>query len=155
MRIKTIKNAGFTLIELMIAVAIVGILATVAIAQYQDYTIRAQVSEGIQLTGAVKTQIGELYAQTGDLAAIMVDGGSGIPYDFKATGKYSQVWTIQYGAIEVIFNQPATNKKLSGSTAQLLLKPVEMPDGTLQWLCGPGLNMEKRFLPSSCQDAIL
>ena len=73
---KTLQK-GFTLIELMIVVAIIGILAAIAIPAYQDYTIRAQVSEGLSLASDIKAGVAEYMAQTGDWPLDLVEAGLG------------------------------------------------------------------------------
>ena len=83
---KTIQK-GFTLIELMIVVAIIGILAAIAIPAYQDYTIRAQVTEGLNLAGAVKAAVAETYARRGAWPADLADAGRR-PARRRSRGKY-------------------------------------------------------------------
>jgi type IV pilus assembly protein PilA len=133
---------GFTLIELMIVVAIIGILAAIAIPAYQDYTIRSQVTEGLNLAGAVKAAVAETYAQTGawpaDLvAAGIVDaGGAATP----PSGKYVTDLQISNGTINITYGGQA-NQNITG--AILSLVPRVSANDDVVWLCGynDGTNM--------------
>ena len=120
---------GFTLIELMIVVAIIGILAAIAIPAYQDYTIRAQVTEGMNLAGALKTAIAESYAQTGawpaDLAALEIDNAP--------SGKYVTGVTIDTGTIVITYGNQA-NANIVPET--LSLRPRVSTNDDVVWLCG-------------------
>src|SRR5687767_6608868 len=110
---------GFTLIELMIVVAIIGILAAIAIPAYQDYTIRAQVTEGLNLASDLKAGVGELYAQNGDWATIDLDaiGVSGGPT--AKSGKYVSQINVAAGVITITFGNQANAANLAGQTLSL------------------------------------
>jgi len=143
------KQKGFTLIELMISVAIVGILAAFAVPAYQDYVLRSQVSEAILLMEGVKADIEEQYAQEGDLASIMADGGVGLRNNkMPLAGKYATVWTIQGGQIMAIMNGPSASKKFNYDW--VVLKPTETGKGNLIWSCPSYGGMPKKWLPTSC-----
>ena len=119
---------GFTLIELMIVVAIIGILAAIAIPAYQDYTIRAQVVEGLTLAGPVKTAVADYYAKHGDWP---VDAdAAGVP---PVTGKYFDSITVASGSVVITYGG-AANDRLAGQ--QLILLPGVTPSGDVAWICG-------------------
>jgi type IV pilus assembly protein PilA len=123
---------GFTLIELMIVVAIIGILAAIAIPAYQDYTIRSQVSEGLTLAGAAKAAVAETFSQTGAPPANRTQAGmSGTATD--TSGKYVQSVEVTNGTITVMYGHEA-NAKITDAT--LALTPYETADASVAWKCG-------------------
>ncbi len=142
------KQQGFTLIELMIVVAIIGILAAVAIPSYQDYTARAQVSEGVSLTSQYKTSLAEYFASGNDFGSVTPSlmGGT-------TAGKY--VSSISFsggsgGTISVVasFGNNAA-QAITGDTFAIMTT-----DGGNTWNCGAdatGTSLDAKYLPGSCK----
>lgn len=122
---------GFTLIELMIVVAIIGILAAIAIPAYQDYVVRSQVSEALAMAGAAKASVAEFYANRGAWPADNDEAGMGAASDIK--GKYVDQITVDNGGITIRFGGDV-NQKISGAT--LGLSPAASPNDDVVWKCG-------------------
>lgn len=140
---------GFTLIELMIVVAIIGILASIAIPAYQDYIIRAQVSEGPTLASGIKTTISEIWSNEGELDEADTDN-AGIPPATDVKGNYVSKIDVLNGLITVTYGGPNANAKLSTSET-LLISPITNV-GSIQWTCkSGGSTLPDKYLPSSCR----
>ena len=146
------KQQGFTLIELMIVVAIIGILAAIAIPAYQDYTIRAQVSEGLSLAAGAKASVTEYYQDRGFYPG--TNQNAGISTNTSITGNYVSQVTIGGGIITVQYssnNPQQANQAING--AQLQLSPVTNA-GSVDWNCraiAAPLSTQSKWLPSACR----
>ena len=144
-QIKKNIQKGFTLIELMIAVAIVGILSAVALPAYQDYTIRAQVTEGISLASGAKAGIVEYHANKGILPA----AGTDVDFD-GASGKYvSSVAIGAGGVITATFGNDANSKITAATANTITLTPAETTEGNVEWACAGTVDLKYR--PASCK----
>ncbi|HGG9537279.1 TPA: pilin [Neisseria meningitidis] len=154
---------GFTLIELMIVIAIVGILAAVALPAYQDYTARAQVSEAILLAEGQKSAVTEYYLNHGEWPKNNTSAGVASSSTIK--GKYVKEVTVANGVITATMLSSGVNKEIQGKKLSLWAK---RQDGSVKWFCGQpvernanaddvaadGTNkIDTKHLPSTCRDA--
>lgn len=143
---------GFTLIELMIVIAIIGILAVIALPAYQDYTARAQVSEAISLMEGQKSAVVEYYADKGKWPTNNAQAGIAVATDIK--GKYvAQVAVGANGALTATMKNTDVNNDIKGKT--VVLSPdvtgnAASSKGSFTWTCKKG-TVDSKFLPSSCR----
>lgn len=139
-------QSGFTLIELLIVVAIIGILAAIAVPAYQDYTARAQVSEGLQLASSTQTGIAAFFQQNGTFTGAS-SGSGGLPA--AQTGKFSSL-SATNGLITVTMAATGVASDIQSDT--WLLSPTAASSG-LAWKCkvGGGQAIDSKYLPSGCQ----
>ncbi|HHA4648644.1 TPA: pilin [Neisseria meningitidis] len=160
---------GFTLIELMIVIAIVGILAAVALPAYQDYTARAQVSEAILLAEGQKSAVTEYYLNHGKWP----DGNSdaGVATSSEIKGKYVEKVEVKNGVVTAEMKSSGVNKEIQGKKLSLWAK---RQNGSVKWFCGQPVTraanntakdavtaandnsnngINTKHLPSTCRDA--
>ncbi|HEZ5405106.1 TPA: pilin [Neisseria meningitidis] len=156
---------GFTLIELMIVIAIVGILAAVALPAYQDYTARAQVSEAILLAEGQKSAVTEYYLNHGEWPANNSSAGVATSAsDIK--GKYVQSVEVKNGVVTATMLSSNVNNEIKGKKLSLWAK---RQDGSVKWFCGQPVTraanakddvaaatgtdkIDTKHLPSTCRD---
>ncbi|EPI8198878.1 pilin [Neisseria gonorrhoeae] len=160
---------GFTLIELMIVIAIVGILAAVALPAYQDYTARAQVSEAILLAEGQKSAVTEYYLNHGEWPEN--NTSAGVASSDKIKGKYVQKVEVAKGVVTAQMASTGVNKEIQGKKLSLWAR---RQDGSVKWFCGQpvqradnadndavtadgtdgttGTKIETKHLPSTCRD---
>jgi type IV pilus assembly protein PilA len=137
-------QSGFTLIELMIVIAIVGILATFAIPAYQDYVARSQAGEGYALSDGYKTAVGDIYMDEGDFAD--ADSGSfGIPVATTIKGNYVSNVSITDGTIVALLGVNAS-AAIAGET--IALEPTNN-GGSISWTCR--FSGDAKYAPKACR----
>ncbi|GAA4648661.1 pilin [Kistimonas scapharcae] len=139
---KDVKQQGFTLIELMIVVAIIGILSAVAIPAYQDYTKRAHVSEGLNLASGVKAAISEYYATEGTWPLNNASAG----LDASLAGNAVTGVVVSNDTITITYNT-----KVDSGSPTLVLKAAAT-SGAITWQCGGnGSSINSKYLPANCR----
>ncbi|OQS40825.1 pilin [Chromobacterium haemolyticum] len=139
------SQQGFTLIELMIVVAIIGILAAIAIPAYQDYTKRARVSEGLSLASAAKTAVAEYYASNGSFPGTNASAG------LQATISGNSVTSVAVGTNGVITVTYSTTL-IDATKNQLTLTPTASA-GSITWICAASgtSGLSTQWLPANCR----
>ncbi len=147
---------GFTLIELMIVVAIIGILAAIAVPAYTDYTVRSRVTEGLNLAGAAKLDVSETWQSAGDLTGL----GKAFATNWKATKYVANVAIADAdGTITVLYNVTATGIPQLGGTNTIILTPKvagaaigagSTESGNIDWDCKGG-SVVPKFRPTNCR----
>ncbi|EMT4924197.1 pilin, partial [Neisseria gonorrhoeae] len=154
---------GFTLIELMIVIAIVGILAAVALPAYQDYTARAQVSEAILLAEGQKSAVTEYYLNNGIWPEN--NASAGVASSSSIKGKYVKEVKVAKGVVTATMNSSNVNKEIKGKRLSLWGR---RENGSVKWFCGQPVTrakadnddvtadakdaIETKHLPSTCRD---
>jgi len=141
------KQQGFTLIELMIVVAIIAILAAIAIPQYNDYTARAQLTEAFTLASGLKTPIAEAYAQDdSDTASCVVPSGAVVTGKYVAANGVTATAAGSGCDIKALMKSAGVNKKVQGKYVQLAFNK-----GTGAWSCTSDAPSE--VIPKACSAA--
>lgn len=142
------KQQGFTLIELMIVVAIIGILAAIAIPAYQDYITRSKVTELVTAADACKTSVAEYFQSQASLPGSTTQAGC----SNNSSQYVASLSVTSTGEIQVTTSSTLT-KSIGGTTGVLALTPTATAaDKPLSWVCnGTNTTIPKKYLPANCR----
>jgi len=145
---RRVVQQGFTLIELMIVIAIIGILAAIAIPAYQDYVIRSQVAEGLSLGEGAKSGVWDFESNTGRWPSR--NNSAGLASAESITGNYVSKVDVAGGIVAVTFGGDKANKAIVNKVLQL--SPVTTP-GSIPWVCSSpsSAQLPNRYLPTNCR----
>ena len=144
---------GFTLIELMIVIAIIGILAAIALPAYQDYIARSQMTEAFNLAGGLKGTVTEYYSDKGAWPSSNALAGAEAPS--KITGKYVKSVTVATsggnGKITAEMKASKVAKGIESKKLSLIGTADSSKPGAYNWKCQPGSGLNTKYLPSVCR----
>ena len=158
------NESGFTLIELMIVIAIIGVLAAIAIPQYQDYVTRTKVSEGLNLAEAAKTAVANTFQANGQMPVAGSNASYGLPASTSIVGTYVTGVSVApaTGQITVYYGGNVGGGVAAGD--KLTLTPATSPQAAIGWACGyssitinsrtingSGTTVPPAYLPSNCR----
>ena len=140
---------GFTLIELMIVVAIIAILAAIAISQYQDYVIRSQVSEGSSLADGVKTALGEFVNNHGSFPSN--NSSAGLALSSSIVGTYVSDVNVgtKPGQVQAKYSNTSPQKANVAINGSILIFSATTHAGSISWSCS-STTLKQKWCPSSC-----
>jgi type IV pilus assembly protein PilA len=149
------QQKGFTLIELMIVIAIIGILAAIAIPAYQDYTIRSKVAEGLNLAGSAKLAVAETFDSEGRF--MTGQASYGLPSATSITGNHVSSIAVGANGVITITYKGTLGGSPSANDKTIILEPSSANPGSMIWACDGSLtggaagNMDNKYRPSECR----
>jgi type IV pilus assembly protein PilA len=139
---------GFTLIELMIVIAIIGILAAIALPAYQDYTVRSKISEGLNMVGAAKLAVAETYDSTGSFKAN--NTSYGLPLATSIKGNYVSTITATQSTITITYKPTGIGGTPTANGGSLIMV-ASTTAGSVEWSCTRATAIVAKYRPANCR----